>query len=86
MDEADDPFKEFKNPSPYYKFKTGKGGSRRLMVTNNRDANTLRNFQVYANRAKDVAAAHGFRVKEHTVRHSSGVRFCDLLDIFPGRL
>lgn len=86
MDEADDPFEEFKKQSPYYWYKTRKNGTRQLGATDNRDAKSLSNFQIYAKRALEIAAAHGFRVTPHTIRNRSGVRVYDKIVIIPDRV
>ena len=69
----EDPFNEFKNPSPHYKFETTPGGQRTLSAPNN-SKRSLLNFQPYAERALAIAREHRLRNRPHSVQGSGGER------------
>ena len=65
----EDPFNEFKNPSPHYKFETTPGGQRTLSAPNN-SKRSLLDFHPYAERGLAIAREHRLRNRPHSVQGS----------------
>jgi|RhiMetdeSRZDD1v2_1073273.scaffolds.fasta_scaffold34023_5 hypothetical protein len=79
---AKDPFAEFKNPSPHYKFETTPSGERLLSAPNDSERSLL-NFQPYAKRALAIAHEHHLRIRPHSIHGSEGESLYNLIVIFP---
>ena len=79
---AKDPFAEFKNPSPHYKFETTPSGERLLSAPNESERSLL-NFQPYAKRALAIAHEHHLRIRPHSIHGSEGESLYNLIGIFP---
>jgi hypothetical protein len=79
---AEDPFAEFKKPTPHYKLETTPSGERLLSAPNDGER-SLRNFQPYAERALAIAREHHLRIRPHSVHGSRGESLYNLIVIFP---